>query len=167
MPLAAGQFTFKNISVKSPESFTLYLEIRCFSLPASKECVEEIKLTSYLCFLLLILLMCCLFQINQSVPNGKPNLVSPSLAKLDLEALKRDIPNKYPQYAQAPSEYWKAWLRDVESKIISVPDNYIWPVDKVKTASRTAPPPSAAQLSGDLLELKEREIQPTPEVSML
>ena len=120
--------------------------------------------------LLLILLMCCLFQINQSVPSGKPNLVSPSLAKLDLEALKRDIPNKYPQnMPQAASEYWKAWLRDVESKIISVPDNYIWPVDKLKSASRTAPPPppSAAQLPNDLLELREREIQPTPEVSML
>ena len=114
--------------------------------------------------------MCCLFQINQSVPSGKPNLVSPSLAKLDLEALKRDIPNKYPQnMPQAASEYWKAWLRDVESKIISVPDNYIWPVDKLKSASRTAPPPppSAAQLPNDLLELREREIQPTPEVSML
>ncbi|XP_068680383.1 uncharacterized protein [Montipora foliosa] len=101
----------------------------------------------------------------KSVPNGKPNLVSPSLAKLDLEALKRDIPNKYPQnMPQAASEYWKAWLRDVESKIISVPDNYIWPVDKLKTASRTAPPPSAAQLPDDLLELREREIQPTPEI---
>ena len=41
-----SSFTFKNISVESPESFTLYLELRCLSLPASKECVEEIKLTS-------------------------------------------------------------------------------------------------------------------------
>ena len=100
--------------------------------------------------------MCCLFQINQSVPSGKPNLVSPSLGKLDLKALKRDIPNKYHQnMLQAASEYWKAWLRDVEYKIISVPDSYIWPVDKLKSASRTAPLPSAAQLSNDLMELPQ------------
>ena len=94
--------------------------------------------------------------------------MSPSPAKFELKALKRDIPNKYPQnMPQAASEYKKARLRDVESKIISVPDNYIWPVDKLKIASRTAPLPRAAQLPNDLLELREREIQSTPEMSML
>ncbi|PFX12470.1 hypothetical protein AWC38_SpisGene23570 [Stylophora pistillata] len=33
--------------------------------------------------------------ILKSIPHGKPNLVIPSLVKLDLEALKRDILNKY------------------------------------------------------------------------
>ena len=84
----------------------------------------------------------------------------PSLAKLDLEALKRDIPNKYPRnIPQAAADAWKAWLEDVESELTSVPAD--WPVDKLKTATRTAPP-----YSDDLLELKERVIQPTPEVSI-
>ena len=84
----------------------------------------------------------------------------PSFAKLDLEALKRDIPNKYPRnIPQAESDAWKAWLGDVESELTSV--LAYWPVDKLKTATRTAPPHS-----DDLLELREREIQPTPEVSI-
>ena len=84
----------------------------------------------------------------------------PSLAKLDLEALKRDIPNKYPRnMPQAASDAWKAWLEDVESELTSVPAHR--PVDKLKTATRTAPPHS-----DDLLELREREIQPTPKVSI-
>ena len=46
----------------------------------------------------------------------------PSLAKLDLEALKRDIPNKYPRnIPQAAADAWKAWLEDVESELTSVP----------------------------------------------
>ena len=45
----------------------------------------------------------------------------PSLAKLDLEALKRDIPSKYPRnIPQAESDAWKAWLGDVESELTSV-----------------------------------------------
>ena len=84
----------------------------------------------------------------------------PSLAKLDLEALKRDIPNKYPRnIPQAAADAWKAWLEDVQSELASVPAD--WPVDKLKTATRTALP-----YSDDLLELRERVIQPTPEVSI-
>ena len=36
-------------------------------------------------------------QAGERKNSGKPNLVTPSLSKLDLEALKRDIPNKYLQ----------------------------------------------------------------------
>ena len=36
-------------------------------------------------------------QAGERKNSGKPNLVTPSLAKLDLETLKRDIPNKYLQ----------------------------------------------------------------------
>ena len=108
-----------------------------------------------------------MFLIYQSVPTGKPNLVTPSLVKLDLDALKRDIPNKYPQnMPQAASEVWKTWLTRVESDLTSVPDNYDWPLDRLKSCTKTAPAPSAAQLPNDLLELREREIQAAPEVSV-
>ena len=36
-------------------------------------------------------------QAGERKNSGKPKLVTPSLSKLDLEALKRDIPNKYLQ----------------------------------------------------------------------
>lgn len=100
------------------------------------------------------------------MPHGKPNLVIPSLAKLDLEALKRDILNKYQQnMPQAASDCWRSWLKNVERERAGVPDHYDWLVDTLKTAGRIAPPPLAAQISNDLLELREREIQPTQEVS--
>lgn len=108
-----------------------------------------------------------MLSIYQSIPNGKPNLVTPSLAKLDVEALKRDILNKCPQnIPRAASDDWRVWLENVETEIASVPDHYDWPIDKVKAAARTVPPPSATQLPNNLVELREREIQPTPEVTV-
>lgn len=82
-----------------------------------------------------------------------------------MEALKRDILNKYQQnMPQAASDYWRSWLENVEREIAAAPDHYVWLVDTLKTAGRTAPPPLAAQIPNDLLELKEREIQPTQEI---
>ena len=109
-------------------------------------------------------------QAGERKNSGKPNLVTPSLAKLDLETLKRDIPNKYLQnMPQAASDAWKAWLEDVESELTSVPAQiYDWPVDKLKTARRTAPHRSDAQIPNDVLEqhCNGGEIQPTPKVSI-
>lgn len=94
-------------------------------------------------------------QAGERKNSGKPNLVTPSLSKLDLEAFKRDIPNKYLQnMPQAASDAWKAWLEDVESELTAVlAQIYDWPVDKLKTATRTAPHRSDAQIPNDLLEL--------------
>lgn len=103
--------------------------------------------------------------ILKSMPHGKPYFVIPSLAKLDLEALKRDILNKYQQnMPQAASDCWRSWLENVEREIAAVPDHYNWLVDTLKTAGRIAPPPLAAQIPSDLLGLKEREMQPTQEI---
>lgn len=103
--------------------------------------------------------------ILKSMPHGKPNLVIPSLAKLDLEALKRDILNKYQQnIPQAASDCWRSWLENVEREIAAVPDLYDWLVDTLKIAGKTAPLPLAAQIPNDFLELREREIQPTQEI---
>lgn len=44
------------------------------------------------------------------------------------------------------------------------PDNYTWPVDKLKNASRTVLA-SNAELPHELLELREKEIQPITEVN--
>ena len=71
----------------------------------------------------------------------KTNLVIPSLAKLDLEALESDVLNKYQQnMPHSASDYWRTWLGSVEREIAAVPDHYVWPVDTLKTAGRTAPP---------------------------
>ena len=43
-------------------------------------------------------------------------------------------------------------------------DNYTWPVDKLKNTSRTVLA-SNAELPHELLELREKEIQPITEVN--
>ena len=63
---------------------------------------------------------------------------------------------------QAASEAWRTWLSRVESDLTTVADHYYWPLDILKTA----PAPSAGQLPNELLELRESEIQPAPEVSV-
>ena len=48
--------------------------------------------------------------------------------------------------------------------LTQVPDSYNWPVDVLKKCARTEPAPPVAQISPDLLELRERETQQTQEV---
>ena len=43
--------------------------------------------------------------------------MTPSLAKLDVEALKRDILNKYlKNMPRAASDDWRVWLENVETE---------------------------------------------------
>ena len=101
-------------------------------------------------------------------PTPKPFMLQNvyDMAKLDFEALKRDILIKYHQnMPHSASDYWRTWLENVKREIAAVPDHYVWPVDTLKTAGKTTPPPLAGQIPNDLLELREREIQPAQEVS--
>ena len=105
------------------------------------------------------------FLLYSSLPWGKPNSVTPSLIKLDMVVLKRDIPTKYPKNMPLKaSEEWESWLAKTEFNLLSVPDNYTWPVDKLKNTSRTVLA-SNAELPHELLELREKEIQPITEVN--
>ena len=91
--------------------------------------------------------------------------MTPSLHKLDMEGLKRDIPTKYPKNMPLKaSEEWESWLANTEFNLLSVPDNYTWPVDELKNTSRTVLA-SNAELPHELLELREKEIQPITEVN--
>ena len=91
--------------------------------------------------------------------------MTPSLTKTDIEGLKRDIPNKCPKNIPlVASEEWEFWLANTEFNLLSVPDNYTWPVDKLKNTSRTVLA-SNAELPHELLELREKEIQSITEVN--
>lgn len=54
--------------------------------------------------------------------------------------------------ARVAPDDWRSrvWLGNVETEIPSVPDHYDWPMEKLKTATKTVPPPSATQ-QGTLL----------------
>lgn len=72
----------------------------------------------------------CNVIIHQSVPDGKLNLVSPLLAKLDLEALMPDILKYHQNMPKTASDAWEQWLEKVV--LTHVPDDFEWPVDKLK-----------------------------------
>ena len=76
--------------------------------------------------------------------------MTPSLIKLDMVGLKRDIPTKYPKNMPLKaSEEWESWLANTEFNLLSVPDNYTWPVDKLKNTAVLA---SNSELAHELLE---------------
>ena len=62
------------------------------------------------------------------------------------------------------SEEWESWLAKTEFNLSSVPDNYTWPVDKLKNTPRTVLA-SNGELPNELLELREEEIQPITKVN--
>ena len=105
-----------------------------------------------------------LFFCLQSVPTGQPKLVTPSLAKLDVDALRRDIPRYQHNMPKEASDIWEKWLHQLD-ELTFVPASYCCPIEKLAKSARTEPTPPASLIAPDLLELRERETQQTQEVS--
>ena len=85
------------------------------------------------------------------------------MLKLDVPALERDMP-KYQRNMPEDSFYsWRQWFERV--KCATNPNDYIWAVDTLRLAARCEALPIAEQLPDELLQLRERENQPTREVS--
>ena len=53
------------------------------------------------------------------------------------------------------------------AKSATAPDEYDWAIDTLKLTARSEPVQPAEQLAEELLELRDRETQPTREVSNL
>lgn len=67
---------------------------------------------------------------------------------------------------EAASNFWKNWLDNIET-ILDTPDNYDWPLENLKDATRTEPvPPPSVQLPSDLQSLIDKETEPTREVGI-
>ena len=103
---------------------------------------------------------CC---YHQSIPAGKSNFVSPSLAKLDLEGLRCDTAKYHHNLPKTASDAWQHWLNKVEV-LVRIPVDYDYPVVQLKNAQRTQPAPPAAQISPFLAEMRDKETQHTQEV---
>ena len=57
----------------------------------------------------------CLFI--KSIPTERPNLVQPTLNKIDVEALKRDLKKFEEHHPVGISRAWTQWLQDVEKRL--------------------------------------------------
>ena len=102
--------------------------------------------------------------ITSLIPAGKPNFVSPSLAKLDLEGLRCDTPKYHHNLPKTASDAWQHWLNKVEV-LVHIPVDYKCPVVELKNAQRTQPATPAAQMSPLLAEMRDKKTQHTQEVS--
>ena len=101
-----------------------------------------------------------LFFCLQSVPTGQPKLVTPSLAKLDVDALRRDIPRYQHNMPKEASDTWEKWLHQLD-ELTFVPASHCCPIEKLANSARTEPATPASLIALDLLELRERETQQT------
>lgn len=74
-------------------------------------------------------------RLLKTIPTGKPNLVQPTLNKIDVEALKRDLKKFEENYPVGVSRAWARWLQDID-KLLELPNHWEWPLDILQRCSR-------------------------------
>ena len=60
------------------------------------------------------------FVFLKIVSTGKPSLVQPTLYKIDVDALKRDLTKFEANYPEGVSRIWAQWLHNVD-KLLELP----------------------------------------------
>ena len=102
------------------------------------------------------------------MPTGYPDLVEPSLDKVDLTHLRRDI-TKYKAAGVldgADFEWWKHFLSSFEEEYGSIPDSPPdCPLDAIFTLLQDPPPPSEANVPKLITDLHSAQKKPSQEVN--
>lgn len=87
------------------------------------------------------------------LPKGKPAPLLPSLERIDIVTLKRNL-QKWKNYFEndpSPENWWNAFLTRIEGSVMSSTRNYIWNLDRI-------PPYNPSALTD-----KECALDPIPE----
>lgn len=88
----------------------------------------------------------------QHLPTSKPKLKSPFLDKIDVESLKKDIP-KYAEFLpKDAAASWQTWLENLETNILCIPEDPVWPLDVLKVAKQVRPEIISDTLPDTLVE---------------
>ena len=74
-------------------------------------------------------------SLFKTIPIGKPNLVQPTLNKINVEALKRDLKKFEENYPVTVSRAWARWLQDID-KLLELPNHWEWPLEILQRCSR-------------------------------
>ena len=74
-------------------------------------------------------------SLFKTIPTGKPNLVQPTLNKIDVGALKRDRKKFEENYPVRVSRAWAQWLQDID-KLLELPNHWEWPLEILQRCSR-------------------------------
>lgn len=110
--------------------------------------------------------LCLALPPWQTLPTGKPNLVKPTLDKVELEALRKDLKKFEENYPARVSRAWTKWVQDVD-KLLELPVSWDWPLDILMTCSKVRPATEDVTIPAHLQALRDKETQETQQVRSL
>lgn len=95
----------------------------------------------------------------QTLPTEKPSLVKPTLDKVELEALKKDL-KKFKNYPARVSRAWTKWVQDVD-KLLELPVKWDWPLNILENCSKVRPATEDVTIPAHLQPLRDKETEET------
>ena len=99
----------------------------------------------------------------QTVPCEKPSLVQPTLDKVEVDALKRDLKRFEENYPARVSRAWAQWVQDAD-KLLELPVNWDWPMEILEKCSKIRPTTEDVTVPGHLQALRDKETVETQQV---
>ena len=93
-----------------------------------------------------------------------PKLVQPTLDKIDITGLTRDLPKFERHYPEEAASFWSKWVEDID-QLLTLPDTWEWPLQTLLDAEKTRPVPAALAIPESITALHDKESEPTSSVS--
>lgn len=111
---------------------------------------------------MLVTLTFC-YYLLKTVPTGKPGLVQPTLHKIDVAALKRDLKKFEENYPERVSRVWAQWLQDLD-KLLELPIDWVWPLEVLEKCPKVRPSNEDVAVPTTLQAMRDRETEATQQV---
>ena len=90
--------------------------------------------------------------------------MQPTLNKIDVEALKRDLKKTEERYPVRVSRVWAQWLQDID-KLLELPNHVQWPLEFLKRCPKVQRPVSEDITVPDHLQaMRDKETVETQQV---
>ena len=108
-----------------------------------------------------------IFALFDTIPAQKPSLVQPTLNKIDVVALKRDLKKFEENYPARVSRAWAQWFQDID-KLLELPDHWEWPLEILQKRSKVQRPEAEYfTIPGHLQAMCDKETVETQQVCSL
>ncbi|XP_068752651.1 uncharacterized protein [Montipora capricornis] len=103
-------------------------------------------------------------QLLKSIPTSKPNLIQPSLNKIDADALRRDLRKFQDNYPKGVFEAWSQWVQNID-KLLQLPTEWEWPLDIIlQNCDKVGPAIQDVAVPGHLIALHDKETEETQQI---
>ena len=89
--------------------------------------------------------------------------MQPTINKIDVEALKRDLKKFEDNYPIGVSRAWAQWLQDVD-KLLELPLSWEWPLEILQKCQKVKPTVEDEAIPDNLLVMREKETEGTQQV---